>query len=104
MDKSRTVKAKFQGPNKLKVKVASKKGGSGTVISNIPGLGGNIINCPSALCENYYSLQDTVTLTAASQGASTFLGWKPSSLGCGINSTCIVPMGCTRNVRAVFGP
>jgi hypothetical protein len=104
MDKSRTVKAKFRGPNKLKVKVASKKGGSGTVTSNIPGLGGSIINCPSALCENYYSLQETVTITAASQGASTFLGWKPSSLGCGINSTCIVPMGCTRNVRAVFGP
>jgi len=104
IDKSRTVKAKFRGPNKLKVKVASKKGGSGTVISNVPGLGGSIINCPSALCENYYSLQETVTLTAASQGASTFLGWKPSSLGCGINLTCTVPMGCTRNVRVVFGP
>ena len=104
MDKSRTVKAKFRGPNELRVKVASKNGGSGTVTSDIPGLGGNTIDCPANLCENYYSLEDTVILTANPQGASTFLGWKPSSLACGTGLTCEVPMGHNRNVRAIFGP
>jgi hypothetical protein len=102
--KSMTVKAKFQGPNRLKVKVVSKKGGSGGITSNNPGLDGNPIDCPATLCENYYTLSDTVTLTAKVQGTSTFTGWKPSSLGCGTNLTCDVPMNSTRNVQAIFGP
>jgi len=104
LNKNTTVKAKFVGPNKLKVKVASKKGGVGTVTSNITGLDGESINCPATLCENYYTLTDTVTLTAAPQGDSAFLGWKPTSLGCGVNFTCEVPMDRTRNIQAVFGP
>jgi hypothetical protein len=104
MSKSITVKAKFQGPNKLKVKVVSKKGGSGTVTSNIPGLGGNPVECPAILCQNYYTLSDTVTLTATPQGTSTFAGWKPASLGCGAETICSVPMDRTRNIQAVFGP
>ena len=104
MSKNITVNAKFQGPNKLKVKVVSKKGDSGTVTSNIPGLDGNPVDCPAILCQNYYSMNDTVTLTATPQGTSSFAGWKPSSLECGTNLSCDVPMDHTRNVQALFGP
>jgi hypothetical protein len=104
ISKNITVKAKFQGPNKLNVKVVSKKGASGTVTSSIPGLDGNPIDCPATICQNYYTLNDTVTLTATPLGISSFAGWKPSSLGCGTNVSCGVAMDRTRNVQAVFAP
>lgn len=104
MDKKITVKAKFTGPNKLKVKVVSKRGGSGSVASDITGLDGNIIDCPEILCQNEYLLTETVTLTRVVEGDSTFLGWKPVSLGCGANPTCQVTMDRTRSVQAAFGP
>lgn len=105
VDKSKTVTAKFRGPNKLKVKVRSKNGGAGSVSSHLAGIGGSIIDCPSSLCEGYFTLTDTVPLTATPQGTATFGGWKPSSLDCGAELTCNVPMNRTRNVQATFiGP
>lgn len=104
MDKKITVKAKFTGPNKLKVKVVSKRGGTGSVTSDITGLDGNIIDCPEILCQNEYVLTETVTLTRVADGDSTFLGWKPVSLGCGTNPACQVTMDRTRSVKAIFGP
>jgi hypothetical protein len=48
MGKKKSVKAIFQGPNKLKVVATFKNGGAGTVTS-----GGNLINCPGD-CEQLY--------------------------------------------------
>jgi len=104
MNKKMSVKAKFTGPNKLKVKVVSKKGGLGSVASDITGLDGNLIDCPEISCQNEYVLTEAVTLTATADGGSTFLGWKPTSLGCRMESICQVTMDRARSVQAVFGP
>ncbi len=103
MSKKMSVKAKFTGPNKLKVKAVSKKGASGSVTSDTTGLDGNTIDCPEISCQNEYVLTETVTLTATADGGSKFLGWKPTSLGCGMESTCQVTMDRARTVQAVFG-
>ena len=73
MDKKKSVKAVFQGPNKLKVVTSFKNGGTGTVTS-----GDAFINCPGD-CEEPYILNAPVTLTANAGAGSTFVKWTGNS-------------------------
>ena len=67
MDKKKSVKAVFRGPNKLKVVATFKIEATGTVTS-----GDTLINCPGT-CEQPYVLNAPVTLTAGSGPGSTFV-------------------------------
>ena len=69
MDKKKSVKAVFRGPNKLKVVATFKIEATGTVTS-----GDTLINCPGT-CEQPYVLNAPVTLTAGSGPGSTFVKW-----------------------------
>jgi hypothetical protein len=101
MDTKHKVKAIFRGPYRLLTKIKSKNNGSGSVTADISGIGTGI-NCPSSSCEDYYPYGNNVVLTAQPGGSSLFTGWKPASLGCGINSTCTVPMTKKQTVTATF--
>ena len=101
MDTKHKVKAIFRGPYRLLTKIKSKNNGSGSVTADISGIGTGI-NCPSSSCEDYYPYGNNVVLTAQPGGSSLFTGWKPASLGCGINSTCTVPMIKKQTVTATF--
>jgi hypothetical protein len=69
MDKKKSVKAVFQGPNKLKVVTTFKNEATGTVTS-----GDGLISCPGD-CEELYILIAPVTLTASPGPGSTFVKW-----------------------------
>jgi len=99
--KNTKVKAIFRGPYRLLTKIKSKNEGSGSVTSDISGIGTGI-TCPSSNCEDYYPYGNNVVLTAQPGIGSQFLGWKPSSLGCGTNLTCTVPMTKKQTVTATF--
>ena len=95
IDKAKTVHATFVGPYNLKVVKASKKKGTGTVTSSLPG-----INCGSD-CQEKYPLGTAVTLTATPDLGSTFTGWTPKSI-CAFAGDCTVTMYEARTVRATF--
>ena len=101
MDAKHKVKAVFRGPYRLLTKIKSKNHGSGSISSNISGIGTGI-NCPSSSCEDYYPYQTNIVLTAQPGIGSQFMGWKPSSLGCGANPTCTVPLSKKQTVTATF--
>ena len=101
MDTKHKVKAIFRGPYRLLTKVKSKNDGSGSVTSDINGIGTGI-SCPSSNCDDYYPYGNNVVLTAQPGGGSQFMGWKPSSLGCGTNLSCTVPMTKKQSVTATF--
>jgi hypothetical protein len=95
MDKKKSVKALFQGPNKLKVATTFKHGGEGTVTS-----GGNIINCPGD-CEEMYQLGALVTLTATpTQGY--FVGWTGKPCKDEPSNVCTFTMDKNSTVKAIF--
>jgi hypothetical protein len=95
------VKAIFRGPDRLLAKVKSKNNGTGSVVSDISGIGTGI-SCPDASCEDYYPYGNNVVLTAQPGGGSQFMGWKPASLGCVTSPTCTVPMTKKQTVTATF--
>jgi hypothetical protein len=95
------VKAIFRGPYRLQTKIKSKNEGSGSVTSDISGIGTGI-NCPASNCEDYYPYGNNVLLTTQPGERSQFIGWKPSSLGCGTSLTCTVPMTKKQSVTATF--
>jgi hypothetical protein len=101
MNGKHKVKAIFRGPYRLMTKIKSKNAGSGSVTADINGIGTGI-NCPVFSCEDYYPYDTSVVLTAQPNGGSQFMGWKPSSLGCGTNTTCTVPMTKKWSVTATF--
>jgi uncharacterized repeat protein (TIGR02543 family) len=101
MDTKHKVKAIFRGPYRLLTKIKSKNNGSGSVTADISGIGAGI-NCPTFTCEDYYPYDTNVVLTAQPGGGSQFMGWKPSSLECGTNLTCTVPMTKKQSVTATF--
>jgi hypothetical protein len=78
----------------LKLTVTPAGNGSGTVTSAPTG-----INC-GADCEEIYSYNTSVTLTAAPAISSNFTGWSGS--GCSGTGTCAVAMTDARNVTATF--
>jgi hypothetical protein len=95
MDKKKSVKAVFQGPNTLKVRTTFKKGGTGTVTS-----GGSLINCPSD-CEELYTIGDSVTLTATpTQG--NFVGWTGKPCKNELSNVCSFTMDKSYTVKAIF--
>ncbi len=98
MDKSKSVRATFVGPYKLKVVKSSKRKGAGLVNSTQSG-----IDCGST-CSAVYSPGTIVTLNAVPADGSTFTGWGPMSVCYGTGS-CTVSMDKARTVTATFtGP
>jgi hypothetical protein len=85
-----TVTATFNlapPPGTFNLVVAKVGTGSGTVISDPPG-----IDCGTT-CSNTFQNGTTVTLTAASSSGSTFIGW--SGGGCVGTGTCLVDTAAT---------
>ena len=90
MTQTRNVTATFDTPPQtLTVSVT----GNGTVTSNPAG-----ISCPGD-CTEDYSAGQNVTLTAAPNAGSTFVGWSGDCTGTGV---CAVSMTQARNVTATF--
>ncbi|MFZ1640435.1 MAG: Calx-beta domain-containing protein [Candidatus Contendobacter sp.] len=88
-----TVGASFRATvNTLTVTLAGA--GSGTVTSVPAG-----ITC-GADCTETYPVGAVVTLTAAPDASSTFLGWSGACIGTG---SCTVTMDAVRKVTALFG-
>jgi hypothetical protein len=98
MDRKQSVKAAFQGPNKLKVVTKFKKGGTGTVTS-----GDTFINCPGD-CEEPYILNAPVTLTANAGAGSTFVKWTGNSCRDESTNVCTLEMKKNTTVKAIFAP
>ena len=97
MDKKKSVKAVFQGPNKLKVVTTFKNGGTGTVTSS-----DTLINCPTD-CEESYKLSSSVTLTATpTQG--TFVKWTGKACKDQQTNVCTFNMEKNATVKAIFEP
>ena len=98
MDKKKSVKAVFQGPNKLKVVTTFKNGGAGTVTS-----GDAFINCPGD-CEELYILNAPVTLTANEGVGSTFVKWTGNPCKDQPTNVCTFTMEKNATVKAIFEP
>jgi YVTN family beta-propeller protein len=74
--------------------VAEAGTGTGTVMSSPAG-----INCPSVTCAASFSAGTSVTLTAAPNAGSTFVGWSGACSGRG---SCTVTMNSNQAVTATF--
>ena len=98
MDQKKSVKAIFQGPNKLKVVTTFKNGGNGTVTS-----GDTFINCPGD-CEEPYILNAPVTLTANEGVGSTFVKWTGKPCKDQQTNVCTFTMEKNATVKAIFEP
>lgn len=72
-----------------------------------PGVGtGSVSSSPSGItcgtdCQERYALDTEVTLTAAADSGSTFLGWSGACAGSG--ATCVVKLNDSETVTALFG-
>lgn len=95
MDKKKSVKAVFQGPNKLKVSITSKKDGAGTVMS-----GGTEINC-HVDCEELLTLNQSITLTATPT-RGIFVGWTGKPCKDEPTNVCSFIMDKNYMVKAIF--
>ena len=98
MDKKKSVKAIFQGPNKLKVVTTLKNGATGTVAS-----GDTFITCPGD-CEELYTLNAPVTLTATAASGSSFVKWTGKPCKDETTNVCTFEMNKNATVKAIFGP
>jgi hypothetical protein len=98
MDKKKSVKAVFQGPNKLKVVTTLKQGATGTVTS-----GDGLINCPGD-CDEQYILNAPVTLTATAEDGSTFVKWTGRPCKDELTNVCTFSMDKNATVKAIFQP
>ena len=98
MDEKKSVKAIFQGPNKLKVVTTSKNGATGTVTS-----GDDLIICPGD-CEQIYILNAPVTLTATAGADSTFVKWTGKPCKDQQTNVCTFTMEKNATVKAIFAP
>ncbi len=74
--------------------VAEAGTGGGTVTSNPAG-----ISCPTTTCSANFSAGTSVTLTAAANVGSTFVGWGGACSGAG---SCTVTMNSNQSVSATF--
>ena len=98
MDEKKSVKAVFQGPNKLKVVTTFKNGATGTVTS-----GDTFINCPGG-CEQTYTLNAPVTLTANAGADSMFVKWTGKPCKDESTNVCTLEMNKNATVKAIFVP
>ena len=98
MDGKKSVKAIFQGPNKLKVVTTFKNGATGTVTS-----GDALINCPGD-CEELYILNAPVTLTANEGVGSSFVKWIGKACKDESTNVCTFEMNKNATVKAIFEP
>jgi len=98
MDKKKSVKAIFQGPNKLTVVSTFKNGATGSVTS-----GDTFINCPGD-CEELYILNAPVTLTANEGVGSTFVKWTGKPCKDQQTNVCTFTMEKNVTVKAIFAP
>ena len=96
MDKKISVKAIFQGPNKLKVVTTFKNGATGTVTS-----GDTFINCPGD-CEESYILSAPVTLTATAGPSSAFVKWTGNPCKDEPTNVCAFTIDKNAAVKAIF--
>jgi hypothetical protein len=76
------------------LQVVRSGAGAGLVTSNVPG-----ISCGTD-CTESYDAHTVVTLTALSDGRSTFTGW--SGGGCSGTGTCAITMEAATTVTATF--
>lgn len=95
MDKKKSVKAVFRGPNRLKTATISRKGGSGWVTSEDEG-----IICPID-CEEAYKVGDSVTLTAT-PNLGKFTGWSGKPCKNEPSNVCTITMDKNYTVKAIF--
>ena len=94
VDKAKTVKATFVGPQTLTVRKASVKKGTGNVKSTPDG-----IDCGDT-CKFNFTYNSSVTLSAKADGGSVFSGWSlPACPGTG---DCTVTMDKAKSVTAKF--
>ena len=98
MDKKKSVKAIFQGPNKLKVVTTFKNGATGTVTS-----GDALVNCPGD-CEELYILNAPVTLTATDGAGPSFVKWTGKPCKDESTNVCTFNMNKNVTVKAMFEP
>ena len=98
MDKKKSVKAVFQGPNKLKVVTTFKNEATGSVTS-----GDGLINCPGD-CEEPYVLNAPVTLTATAGLGSRFVKWTGTPCKDELTNVCTFEMNKNITVKAIFEP
>lgn len=96
MDQKKSVKAVFQGPNKLKVVTTFKNGGNGTMTS-----GDTFINCPND-CEELYILNTPIILTANAGVGSTFVKWTGKPCKDETTNVCTFTMEKNATVKAIF--
>jgi len=75
--------------------VTNAGAGTGTVMASV-----GAIDCPGT-CSDSYLYDTDVTLTAAADPGSTFMGWSGVP-GCTVAATCLVDMTQTRAVTATF--
>jgi hypothetical protein len=79
-----------------KLTVTVSGSGSGTITSSPAG-----ITCSSGSCSKNYTLNTSVTLTAAPAAGQLFTGWGGACSGTG---SCVVPMSGDKTVTASFEP
>jgi hypothetical protein len=96
MDKNKSVKAVFQGPNRLKVVMTSKHSASGTVTSS-----DTLVNCPGD-CDESYKLNTEVTLTANPESNSRFVKWTGNPCKNEVTNQCTFTMDKNYTVKAIF--
>ena len=93
MDAAKTVTATFTLKS-LGLSVTITGTGRGTVTSNPAG-----INCPTD-CSEPYTINTTVTLTAAPEADSNFTGW--SGGGCAGTAPCNATVDAAKSITATF--
>ena len=98
LDKKKSVKAVFQGPNKLKVVTTFKNDAAGTVTS-----GDTFIACPGD-CEELYTLNTSVALTATADPGSAFVKWMGNPCKNEPTNICTFAMDKNITVKAIFEP
>jgi hypothetical protein len=95
-----TAVCPFTGDIQLKVGSTRKRQGNGTVTT-----ADGLIDCPGT-CADFYPAGFNVTLYANPATLSTFIGWKPTPLGCeATNPICKITMDEKKKFKAIFqGP
>lgn len=98
MNKKKSVKAVFRGPNTLKVVTTFKNGATGSVES-----GDNKVTCPGD-CDEPYKIGTPVSLTATPGPNSFFVKWTGNPCKAESTNVCTFDMEKNTTVKAIFQP